>query len=165
MKTIMLIAFLLFVLPVHAQNISLDIQGNCIEYNVTLVAAGLEEGCYDVKIDVTTQRGRGEIFDPRQGWKSSFYYINEILCLENTTETSRTFQLRAPLGDEVNFMAKLKSVSGTWESSYYTVEEKCPSTLLDEISTAVIAALAVILILLSAVTFYVRHVPGKKRKK
>jgi len=72
---------LLFSAVSFAQKMDMDISGQCRNYDVTLIVNDLEEGCYDLKIDMTCPEGRGEIYDPREGWKSSYYYIDEAFCI------------------------------------------------------------------------------------
>ena len=65
------VSLFLLVQTTAGQEVSLDISGDCQEYSVTLSASGLDNGCYDAKIDITSPSGRvGEIYDPQKGWKS-----------------------------------------------------------------------------------------------
>ncbi|MCX6818957.1 MAG: hypothetical protein NT129_03060 [Candidatus Aenigmarchaeota archaeon] len=166
-----LLAFLSFLIifsilssTVFAQEISLDIQGTCKEYNVTLTATGID-GCYDVKIELTSPDSiTGSIFDPREGWKSSFFFIDEALCINATA--SKTFAMRTDsTSATINFEAKLRPVSEAevaWESGYYIFKQKCPP-VADDTMFVILVALIVVLVLLAAVTLYVKG--GKARKK
>ena len=131
-----------------AQNITLDIQGTCKDYNVTITADGFEEACYDVKIEAMSPTGSSSIYDPREGWKSSFYYISEAFCNE-----TGTFQIRADDSDTLHFLAKLRLGGNVWQSSYYEVQQECPQT--DELFIFAVV-LIVILVLLAVITWYVK---------
>ncbi len=166
-----LIAFLSFLIILFifsslalAQDITLDIQGTCKEYNVTLFATGID-GCYDVKIELTSPDSiTGSIFDSREGWKSSFFFIDEALCINATA--SKTFAMRTDsTSATINFEAKLRPVSEAevaWESGYYVFKQKCPIAADDTIFV-VLVALIVVLVLLAAVTLYVRPLKKKRR--
>lgn len=146
------------------QDIRLEINGICKEYNVTLTATGIDEACYDVKIDLTSPDGiAGSIFDPREGWKSSFYYIGSAFCTNETI--SKTFKMRTDSASDIlNFQAKFRfGSSDVWSSGYYEFRQSCPAEQTYDTSKLVLAALVVILILLMAVTFYVK--PVKRMKK
>ncbi len=148
-----------------AQNIKLDIDGSCKEYNVTLTASDISAGCYDAKIDMTTPSGRiGRIFDPREGWKSSIYFVNEALCV-NTTEANRTFQLvTESTYENVNFAAKLRFGSNTWQSSYYEIKQDCPGSpegnlYLFFAVSAIVALVLLLLVILNSTTLKRRASP------
>jgi hypothetical protein len=138
MKEIVLRIFLLvlcvlvlntFFVKAVSQNISMSIQGKCKEYEVTLVLENFEIACYDVKIDVTTPAGRvGEIYDPRQGWKSSFFYIREDFCVEVANETlNKTYHVRAnTISPKLYFAGLVRHGSSTWETGFQEVTQECP---------------------------------------
>jgi hypothetical protein len=110
------------------QNILLDITGVCKEYNVTVTISDFEIGCYDVKVDITTPAGRvGKIFDHREGWKSSIYYVNEGFCVEEANQSvSKMFQLQAETSSsELNFKGSIRHGSKIWTTGYYEVSNKC----------------------------------------
>lgn len=146
--------------PVYAKDFTLEIEGKCMDYNIT-VSGRLEEGCYDVKIDVTTPAGRvGEIFDLREGWKSSFFYVKEAFCIgkeEANKTVNETFHVRAntPSGT-LHFAGKLKSGSETLESGFYELEQDCPELPVREDGFAIVVTLVVIVILLAGITLYVK---------
>jgi len=140
---------------VAGQNVSLEIQGQCMGYNVTVKTQGLGEGCYDVKIDVTTPAGRvGEIFDPRQGWKSSFFFVNEGLCIGG--QNTSTFQVRAGTTQDLNFAGSLRFGSKTWDTGFYEIKQNCPITAGQDYQAFWIAALLAILVLVAGITLYVK---------
>jgi hypothetical protein len=147
---------------VLAQDLTLEINGTCREFSVTVLADGFDHGCYDVKIDVTTHNGRvGEIFDPMQGWKSSVYYNYDALCI-NDDVTSATFQVRALTDQEtLNFLGKLrKTCCGmpTTQSSYYNITQDCSDSTPQPVGneTLLVVSLLVVLILIAAITLYMR---------
>jgi len=155
------LAFVLFLIVFSsisfAQNITLQITGTCKEYNVTITATGFEEACYDVKIEAVSTKASSSIYDPREGWKSSFYYIDEALC-----NNTGSFQIRADDSETLHFLAKLRLDNNVWQSSYYEVQQSCPET--DELFIFAVV-LVVILILLVLVTFYVKGSDTKIKKK
>lgn len=111
--------------------IKLDIEGNCTEFNVTFIASNFSPGCYDIKIDVNSPTGRvGRIYDPRKGWKSSFFYIKDYFCIESQNNSSRhneTFKLKAESENQsLSFKGKLRQGSSSWESDFYTIDQNCP---------------------------------------
>ena len=70
-------ALILLIPGVQGQTVQLDIEGTCQSFNATVSLQAFGPGCYDVKIDVTSLEGRvGEIFNPRQGWTSSFFNVH-----------------------------------------------------------------------------------------
>lgn len=158
MKYLLIFFIFLFLIPsALAQTVSLDVEGKCREFNVTVTLSSFEDACYDIKIDVTTSDGRvGEIFDPRQGWKSSFYYINEDLCVENN-ESSKTYVLRADTDNPIlNFAGFARLGSRDWVLGYSTVSQDC-STVEDlGFSALLLGAAVVILVLLAGVTAYIK---------
>ena len=145
----------LFLPCVLAQDITLEIEGSCADYNVTVIATGFEESCYDLKIDITTIEGRvGEIFDPWQGWKSSYFYIKEGFCVGTEDEIrSESYKVRTDSKEKLNFLAKLKHDSKVWDTTYYEVEQDC---LKADDDSLFLVSLIVILILSSLIMFYVK---------
>ncbi|MFH1364731.1 MAG: hypothetical protein ABIH52_03690 [Candidatus Aenigmatarchaeota archaeon] len=107
--------------------VSLFIEGTCREYNVTVTLDGFESACYDTKVDVTTDAGRvGRIFDSREGWKSSFFYVKEDLCVENGS-VNKTYQIKADtVSPQLNFAGSIRHGSQTWTTGYYEVGQDCP---------------------------------------
>lgn len=153
MKYAPIVVFFLLLSSVGlAEEITLDIAGECRYYNVTVTARNFSEACYDVKVEALSEIGRGFIYDERGGWKSSFYYIDEALC---TSETStKTFSLRIDATDTVSFMAKLRLDNDIWESQYYSVDQDCPPQPGQEFVFAI--SLIVILILTGTIAWYVK---------
>jgi hypothetical protein len=152
---------LLVLLPVvGGEGLSLDIQGECKEYNVTLFLLGFMEGCYDVKIDVTTPAGRvGEIFDPREGWKSSFFYVKGDFCIEELGITNRTYKLRIVSNSGVlNFAASARSGSRSWSTGYYPVTQDCPQGMGGEAGvTFWLGILLGMVVIVSGLVFYLYY--------
>jgi|GEM_PF-4431431 len=147
-------AFLLLIPVALAQELTLEVNGSCIDYNVKLIAEDFEKGCYDVKIDVKTPEGRvGEIYDPNEGWKSSYYYIKDGFC--NQESYYKNFELKVGTKKDFSFVASLKSSSRVWTSDYYEVKQNCPKESLEP-ENFFLAVLIVVLILLAGITFYVK---------
>ncbi|MBU0899053.1 MAG: hypothetical protein KKB03_00405 [Nanoarchaeota archaeon] len=116
--------FLIVPLVSAQSDLLLDIEGDCVYYNVTV--SDLEEACYNIKIDVTNENGRvGEVYDPREGWKSSYYYVNEV-CVASGGEIK--VHVRASEDSILNFRGTLKSGSSEWQSEYYEIVQNCPKT-------------------------------------
>lgn len=135
---------------VSAQNISLAITGECHNFNVTLSETGLEEGCYDVKIEALSPGGSSEIFDPREGWKSSFYYIDKGYCLGR-----ETYRIRTNSNEDLNIKVKLRKDSKTWSSDYYRLKQNCPQEQ-ERPEYFFLIVLLSILIILIGITAYVK---------
>ena len=147
--------FLLYTLTLtsfaSAQNISLTIEGECHEFNVTLKAVNLEEGCYDVKIEALSPESNSEIFDPRKGWKSSFYYVDDGYC-----GGEKTFRIRTDSDQDLNFVAKLRRGQKTISSGYYEVKQNCPEEREMDVEYFFLVSLISILMILIGITIYVK---------
>lgn len=144
---------LLFPLAPIKQPIELNIEGSCRDFNVSV--ENLYPGCYDLKVDITNLNGRvGEIFDPRVGWKSSFFYVKE-LCIEGE---SIKLQTRAYTNDRIlNFKAFFRSGSTEWESEYYEIIQDCPGGLEEEnMEMFFVPVLIAIMIILVGIVLYVK---------
>lgn len=168
-KFLSLVAFsiIIFILPQSAisQNLTMNIQGECMDYNVTVFLEGFGTGCYDVKIDATTPAGRvGEIYDPREGWKSSFYYVNEGLCIQEDPSQSnlthnKTFLLRIlSSSPQVSFKGTVRHGSVTWGTGYQDVVQDCPpsSPMIMTDQQFFLSVLTVILVILAGLVIYKR---------
>lgn len=146
---------ILFLPPVQAQELTMDVEGSCIYYNVRIKAEGFERGCYDVKIDAKSPAGRiGEVYDPREGWKSSFYYIKDGFCITGE-RTYKDFKFMAKTHNDFSFVAGLKMGSRTWISEYYDVKQNCPQqTEIPEYFF--LGALLAVMIMLAGLVLYVK---------
>lgn len=123
------LAFLFFLPPVLSEEASMLVVGTCREYNATVSLEGFEAGCYDVKVDVTTPAGRvGRIFDPREGWKSSFFYVRGDLCVEDAAQNvSKTYRLSAETSSgNLNFRGTVRYGEKTWEAGVQEKVQDCP---------------------------------------
>lgn len=138
-----------------AQELTMDVEGSCIYYNVRVNAEGFERGCYDVKIDAKSPAGRiGEVYDPREGWKSSFYYIKDGFCITGE-RTYKDFKFMAKTHNDFSFVANLKMGSRTWNSEYYDVKQNCPQqTEIPEYF--LLGALVAVLVMLAGLALYVK---------
>ena len=161
MRRLALLLALLFVPLASAQQINLDINGVCREFNVTGIYTNLEKGCYDVKIDVTTKDGRvGEIFDPRLGWKSSFYYINENFCTEANLVNVHKYRMKADTDyGLLNFIVTLRNSTGeqTWNSGYIEYTQDCRNYQEEiDFNIFLLAVFVVVLLIIAGITAYVK---------
>jgi hypothetical protein len=144
----------------EGEALGMDIQGVCRNYNVTLSLYGFPEGCYDVKIDVTSPAGRvGEIFDPREGWKSSFFYIREGFCVEESEGVVKNiYRLRTDSSSGVlNFAGSLRFGSRSWQTGYYSILQDCPEGF-DEAGPAFwLGVLLALVVIASGLVFYLYY--------
>jgi len=156
--------FCTIAVPLPAQSIEppptifLDIQGECREFNVTVSVDMFDYGLYDVKIDVfNPELGRvGEIFDPVQGWKSSVYYINDDLEI-NEYKNSNVFLVRAnTYAEELNFICRLRSGNDVWDSEYYNITQSCDNLPYPSNEIILLVSSLVILVLLIGITVYMK---------
>ncbi len=152
LKYMALFFALLFLVPtVNAQQFFMDIEGECIDYNITLMVNDIPYDCYDVKIDAIVPDKRvGEIYDPIEGWKSSYYYIKDGYCVGK----ENNYMFRAHTSEDLNFIAKIKVGSETLTSDYFTVEQNCPG--LTEMSYLFLAMVLSVLFLVAGLTLYVK---------
>ena len=134
----------------QSEKIVIEIEGTCINYNVTVSSDSLETGCYDVKINVRSPDGRiGEIYDPVEGWKSSFYYIKNGIC-----SREKVFRLRVKSQKDFAVSAILKRGSRTWESDEIAVKQKCPEGMKPP--EFFLWVLIVVLVLVAGISLYVK---------
>lgn len=142
---------------VKAENIELEIEGNCTNYNATVIARGFKQGCYDTKVDVTSPQGRvGFTYNPRKGWKSSFYYIEDYLCFDpNQTKERKEVKIKVNTKRNISFKGKLRKNQETWESDYYDIEQNCPKQKpTHEAGIVIIISLIALWIILIGITIY-----------
>ena len=156
------VSLFLLVQTTAGQEVSLDISGDCQEYSVTLSASGLDNGCYDAKIDITSPSGRvGEMYDPQKGWKSSFFYVEGDLCIQdgpNETAT-KTYQMKAKTNTPtIYFEATVKNATTgrTWSSPLYDVMQDCPQPPDPLGPVFWLAALLAMVLILGGVVVYVK---------
>jgi len=151
--------------------VTLNITGNCSNYQAFLSAHKLPPQCYDVKVDVTSPGGRvGEVYDPRSGWQSSFFYVKDHICpASEQSNTSVSFntsvKLRVPhSARDISFRGKLRpsTESGpTYETRPHDLTQNCPQQsptsqeLLPEEIT--IVSLLVMIVLLAGLAYYRRR--------
>ncbi len=149
----LLLAFLLL-LPTARAEIILETEGNCVDYNVSVMAEGIEDGCYDVKIDSAGGRV-GKIYDPEKGWKSTFYYVEDGFCVKNGT-CEKEFMLRAETYRDFSLVATLRSGSGKISSESCEVEQKCASLDLASLEYFFLFALVSVMLLVILLALYVK---------
>jgi len=146
MRFAYLCMILLFLIPVaKAQEIEFEVTGTCIEYEVK-VKANVSK-CYDVKIDLKAPEG-GEVYDPKEGWKSANYYIINGLC-----EPEKTFRVRVNTRKDFLLGVNLRRGSKVLKSEYVEVKQSCPEL---ELSIFFLVSLIIILILLIGLALYVK---------
>ncbi|MFH1977884.1 MAG: hypothetical protein ABIJ92_00995 [Candidatus Aenigmatarchaeota archaeon] len=150
----------LLILPsvnAHIEQLSSTIEGDCREYNVTVVPHGFTENCYDVKIDVTSTRGRvGEIFDSREGWKSSFFYVSNDLCISDSEVFEKTYQVRADDSEILNFKTTIRFGEKLWSTEYYEITQGCPELVEGDDKEFWISTGIVLIVLLASIVYYVK---------
>ena len=155
-------ALILLIPSVQSQSAELDIEGTCQSFNATVSLQAFGPGCYDVKIDVTSPEGRvGEIFNPRQGWTSSFFYVKEGICIteEQANETANaTYELRTPSSPtQMTFTGRVRQDARVWDTNQLTFTQDCPPLSgLPGDSTVFLTAALVMLIILIGIVLYVK---------
>ena len=153
MKTVGAILIFLLVIPMaSAQELKIIyVQGKCLDYEIKIESEGLEEGCYDVKID--SPDGRiGEVYDTEEGWKSSYFYIEDGFC----TDKENVFEFRAKTYEDFKIGAKIKDGSNTITTGYREISQRCP-TIEDEPAVFFLASLAALLVILIGIALYVKR--------
>jgi len=164
LRRILPIVLFLVLLPlVSAQDMSVGVYGNCHEFDVRISTRGFEPGCYDVKIDVDTPSGKGEVYNPESGWKSSYYYINGDYCVQENT--SKTYKIRTDSDEDFKILVKLRLNTTTLFSDYYNIHQNCPGEKEMPPEYFFLVVLLTILIILIGVVVYVKWNPKKKKSK
>lgn len=137
----------LFVPSGAAADIPLRIDGTCREFTAAVTAPA--DGCFDIKVDVTTAQGRGQVYDPRAGWKSSVFFVEEQ-CVNEGQELA--VYLRAAPGNEtLYFKASLRLGNQEWESGFVEVRPTCP---VEGVELFLLPVLVAVLLLLVGVAVY-----------
>lgn len=154
---IILLAALLIPGAASAQEIAgIEAEGTCGEFLVTVTAANLTEGCWDVKLDVP---GRAE----HQGgeWKSTFYYLKGAICTPETRAEVR-LDLNTAEG-EVQGTAKLRQ-SSKIITKPFTLYQDCPDYSIPS-EWMLLTASASVLVILWAVGWWWKQKPKPKTKR
>jgi len=135
---------------ISPQYIAVWVDGECKYFNVSILVPGFTgEFCYDVKIDLFDNGKRvGEIYDLNEGWKSSYYYIENALCQRNGT-----FMVRADSQHNLTAIIKLKKPG---ETTALQAEIKIVQNCRVNDERVFLVALATILVFLWAITMYVK---------
>ncbi|MFB6076097.1 MAG: hypothetical protein ABEK17_03045, partial [Candidatus Aenigmatarchaeota archaeon] len=108
-------------------NISIDYEGHCRDYNITLEASNFGEGIYDVKLNVKdsqNSRSSGMVYKPSMGWKSSFYYIQDIFRIYNGTG-NRTFKVKTNTEEDFILIGKIRNKTDGWKTKEYQITQYC----------------------------------------
>ncbi|MFP4116378.1 MAG: hypothetical protein ACLFTQ_04265 [Candidatus Aenigmatarchaeota archaeon] len=158
----LILTFLLLTPLASAQQVDFQAEGECQEYNVTVLAENLEPGIYGVKVDVHSNGQRaGEIYDPVEGWKSSMYYVNGALEVEkrnNETRGNATVEIFADSKENVTMLAKVRKNEHTkWESEERTIPQDCPEQEPLDPAQFFLATLTALLLILLGVTVYKKN--------
>ena len=132
-----------------AQEINIETSGTCREFDVT-IAAQLD-GCWDAKIEAP-----GELLHP-DGWKSSFFYVNNALC---APETSAQLKIRLDAKSDIIASFKLRQNNTIIERNF-EINQNCPAELSNNEMLLFVAA--IIIILAAGVAIYLK-MPRKKKK-
>lgn len=136
----------------------------CKTYYVELNIFSSDISCYDVKIDITTPEGGriGEIFDPREGWKSSYYYVDDDFCIKNNeSNETHTYKLRADTEESLIYfqfsIRKNTSSEILWESNYFDIEPECIDTeQYPDDNLFWLGGLIALVVILAGVVLYVK---------
>ncbi len=154
-SVLLLVLLMAPVVVADNQTISTDFQGDCQDYIVTVSAEGFESGCYDVKVDLFDYGMRvGEVYDQKKGWKSSMYYVNEILCVPEENQT--TLKVKANSDKNLTGEVKLRRGSKVWEQEVTLIQD-CPEAEPVDPGEFLGMVTAVVVILAAGVYFYKRH--------
>lgn len=148
-----LIIFLLFAGLASAHTITLEKGDFCRSGNFTITAEGFDEGCYDVKVEMTVGGTLyGKVFDEKEGWQSSFYYANSI-CIPSKNST----EIKIITDDENNFtaVAKLRSGNKIFSSAPQEIHQNCAKQ--EDEGWALVASGITIVIVLFGLTAYIKR--------
>ena len=162
-KILPIILFFVLLPLVSAQEMAVGVYGTCHDFNVRISTRNFEPGCYDVKIDVDTPSGKGEVYDPNKGWKSSYYYINGDYCVEGNA--TKTYKIRTNSDEDFKVLVKLRLNTTTLISDYYNIHQNCPGEKEMPPEYFFLVVLLTILIILIGVVVYVKNPEKKKSKK
>lgn len=90
-KGVVLLLIIFSLQIVCAQTITVDYPPSVVvgeEFPFTISLSGFEEGVYDVKVDIIGDGQRiAKIFE-HEDWKSTYYYVNEVVSSGETVELS-----------------------------------------------------------------------------
>jgi len=159
-KILPIILFFVFVPLVSAQEMAIGVFGNCHDFTVKISTQNFEPGCYDVKIDINSPTGKGEVYNTEKGWQSSYYYIKGDYCTQGNT--SKSYKIRVNTDNDFKFLVKLKLNTTTLISDYYNVHQNCPGEKEIKPEYFFLVVVSSILIILSGVVVYVKWNPKKK---
>ena len=108
-------------------------------------------------IPVTSENGRvGRIYDPKEGWKSSFFYVREGVCVEDGNG-SRIFRVRADTNSPViNFRGSVRTDSKTWDSESFERVQDCPRVFPESDLVFWLAVLVPIAVILAGIVWHAR---------
>lgn len=145
-----LLVFYLFVPVVNGQQVTLETEGECREYDVTVLAEDFEPGMYDVKVEVYSDGERvGEIYDPIEGWQSTMYYLEGAIQVEETnnrTTGNATVEVMTEIRDNITMFARLRHGDETWDSEDKEIVQDCPD--LEPVEPTIFFAVALLALIL-----------------
>lgn len=121
---IIFLILLLMPLQASAQEITgVDAVGTCTDFEVTVTAANLTDGCWDVKLDIP---GRIDMSDGagEGDWKSTFYYKDQAMCHPDTDSAVLSLKLDSKEG-LVRGTAKIMLNSKVREKDF-AITQSCP---------------------------------------
>lgn len=159
-----IVSLVLLTATAAAQNVSMDISGTCLDYDVTVYMEDFAPECYDVKIDVTNTAGRvGEIFDPREGWKSTMYYVDEDFCVSGGQLQGTTYKVRVDTNEkDLSFKASVRHRNKVVSSEYYDFEQDCLVIQESNYFWLIVVVVALVLVLALVMTVHVKRDKPKK---
>ena len=115
-----------------AQEISVETKGTCKEFDI-IINAQLD-GCWDAKIEAPAMVLHAD------GWKSSFFYVNNELCAPRTQT-----KLRIMLGTKDDIVATLKlRQNDTIIEKDFAINQSCPIELSNQEALLVVATIIII---------------------
>ena len=146
-----LFLFLIFSSIALAQNIDIQTKGICKFFDVTVNAQ--LGGCWDVKIDAP-----GKVLHP-EGWKSSFFYVNDALC---TGEA----ELKIELDNLDNITTKLKlRQNETIIEESFDIDQNCPDEGKLGEWESLLVVVTIIIILTAGIAIYTKKAKIAKKQK
>ncbi len=113
-----LVCFIFLIFIISAQSINMNYPNEVSpgeEFYFTLELIDFGESIYDVKIDITLSDERiAQIWDGEQ-WKSTYYYVNNVLSYDREKSFLLRIKNDAPYGT-ANVLIKIKDSSGNIET-------------------------------------------------
>lgn len=149
--SVLLLFLFIFLSAAIAQEINIEAKGTCKDFDIT-INANLD-GCWDTKIEAPAS-----ILHP-DGWKSSFFYVNNALC---APENEVKIKIRLDTKDDIVASLKLRQNETIIERNF-EIKQNCASELTDEEMLLLVAA--IIIILAAGIAIYLKSKRKTRRKR